>query len=373
MKAITSRSPWLDNAKMVAMLCVIAGHTGGWLGGWPLNIGGLIVAFNMPLFVLLSGYTSLGGLLRLDSIEGLMDYAEKTLWRMVVPAVCLSAVDQMWRGTFFARKLWIVYAALAIILWLIGKWREREGVPFPKLVLDIARGVLVIFLLYSSLSLNMYWFLSMLLKLQLFAAVLVLLGKWVKVPVGSLILVLSALLWGSSYLIFDSWTFEMSAYFAMGLAMKQFGMFDRILHMKYLVAIVLFAVGCMLCRFFTIDYGFYDNSLRSLIDQGFYLIYPLRVVVALLLSFAIIRWVYVLSNEYSWFSKMGSYTLAFYTIHCLILDDFLKPNIHFDNPANYMWIFGILATVALTTISYLIIRLCKQWIVTRRLVLGILN
>lgn len=370
MKAITSRSPWLDNAKMVAMLCVIAGHTGGWLGGWPLNIGGLIVAFNMPLFVLLSGYTSLGGLLRLDSLKGLLDYVEKILWRMVVPAVCLSAIDQMWRGAFLARKLWLVYAALAIILWLMAKWREREGLPFPKVVLDIARCILVVFLLVSSLNLNMYWFLSMLMKLQMFAAVLVLLGKWMKVTVGSLILALSALLWGASYLMFDSWTFEMSVYFAMGLAMKQMGMFDRILHMKYLVTIALFAVGCILCRLVTIDYGFYDNSLRSLIDQGLYHIYPLRVFVALTLSFAIIRWVYALSGDYNWFSKMGSYTLAFYTIHCLILDDFLKPYIHFDNPANYMWIVGILATVVLTVATYTIIRVCERWLVTRRLVLG---
>lgn len=372
--SLSKRTPWLDNAKMVAMLCVIAGHTAGlFVNGLPGRVLGIIVAFNMPLFVLLSGYTSLGGMLRLDSIKSLLYYAEKILWRMMIPAVCLSAIDQMWRGSFFSRKLWMVYAVLAIILWLIGKWIERECVPFSKLVLDFARGVLVIFLLYYSLSLNMYWFMSMLLKLQMLVAIMVLLGKCVNLPVASLVLALSALLWGASYLIFDSWTFEMSAYFAIGLVMKQFGIFDWILHMKHLVAIVSFAVGCILCRLFTIDYGFYDNSLRGLISQGLYHIYPLRIIIGLILSFAIIRWVYALSNDYNWFSKMGSYTLAFYTIHAFILDNFLKPYIYFDNPANYMWIFGILATIALTAVTYIIIRVCERWIVTRRLVLGILS
>lgn len=370
----TIRASWLDNAKMVAMLCVIAGHTIGlFANGLPAIVSGLIVAFNMPLFVLLSGYTSLGGLLRLDGVRSLLDYAEKALWRMVVPAVCLSALDQIWRGAFFSRKLWIVYAVLSVSLWLIGKCRERDRVPFPKLWLDIARGVLVAFLLYSSLSLNMYWFLSMLLKLQMLAAVMVLLGKWMKVSVGSLVLVLSALLWGTSYVIFDTWTFEMSVYFAIGLVMKQFGMFDRILHMDHLTAILLFVGGCILCRQVTIDYGFYSYGLEGLIRHGLYYIYPLRLLVALAISFAIIRWVYALSNDYNWFSKMGSYTLAFYTIHCLILEDFLKPHVYFDDPSNYMWIFGLLAIVVFASVTYIIIRACDRWIVTRRLILGILN
>lgn len=369
----TVRTPWLDNAKMVAMLCVIAGHIGSWVGGWPLNIGGFIVAFNMPLFVLLSGYTSLSGLLRLDSIKGLVDYAEKTLWHMIVPAVCLSAVDQAWRGFLFSRKFWVAYAIAAIILWLVGKLKERNTSQSIDVCLDIIRVVLIVFLVAGSESLNMYWFLSMLLKLQLSAAVISLLGKWLKVPIGSLVIILSVLLWGLTFFLSTGWVLEMSAYFGIGLVMKQFGLFERILQMRHFAVVCMFVVGSILCRLFTIDYGFYDNSLRSLIDQGLYLIYPLRVFVALILSFAIIRWVYALSGDYNWFSRMGSYTLAFYTIHCLILDDFLRPYIQFDNPANYMWIFGILATVALIAVTYIIIRMCERWIVTRRLVLGIIK
>lgn len=370
---MNTRYPWLDNAKMVAMLCVIAGHTGSWFGGWPLNIGGLIVAFNMPLFVLLSGYTSIGGLLRLDSIKSLLDYAEKTLWRMMIPAVCLSAIDQAWRGLIFARKFWVVYALVAIMLWLVCKLKERNTRHLLDFFLDIVRIALVVFLIAGSESLNMYWFLSMLMKLQLSAAVMSLIGKWVKVPVGSLVIVSSVLLWVLTYLFSNSWVFEMSAYFAIGLVMKQYGIFERILQLRHITAVCMFVVGSILFRFATMDNDFYGNSLISLIDQGLYHIYPLRVFVALVLSFAIIRWVYALSIDYNWFSKMGSYTLAFYTIHCLILDDFLKPYIHFDNPDNYMRIFGVLATIALTAVTYLIIRMCEQWIVTRRLVLGIIK
>lgn len=368
-----SRLSWLDNAKMVAMLCVIAGHTGGWLGGWPYNIGGIIVAFNMPLFVLLSGYTSLGGLLRSDSLKGLLDYAEKTLWRMVVPAVCLSAMDQVWRGSFFARKFWVAYAMASVILWLVTELKARNYSRSMAVYSDAVRAALVVFLIAGSESLNMYWFLSMLLKFQLSVAMMILLGKWLKISVGSLIIVSSVLLWCLTYFLSDSWTFEMSAYFAIGLVMKQFGVFGRVQKMNPMAAFSMFVIGCILCRLFTIGYEFYDNSLNELISQGSGHIYPLRVLVALALSLAIIRWVYALSGEYNWFSKMGSNTLAFYTIHCLILDDFLKPYIHFNNPDNCKWIIGIMSALALTAVTYLIIRLCEQWIVTRRLVLGILK
>lgn len=367
------RLPWLDNAKMLAMLCVVVGHVAALFdNGFPSFIQGLIVAFNMPLFVLLSGYTSLGGLLRIGTFRNLVDYAEKIFWRMVMPAVCLSALDQAWRGLILARKLWILYGILAFVLWLVGKYKDQR---FPYLlsrIIEAVRVLLVGFLLYSSLNLNIYWFLSMLMKLQLLAAMIIV-GKWVNVSTGCLIAVVSIMLWGISFLLFDDWSFEMSAYFAIGLVMKQAGFFDRILHLNLWGSVVLFFVGCILCRLFTIDYGFYTNGLNSLIRQGLYHIYPLRIFVAMSISFAIIRWVYAMSHEYTWFSKMGSFTLAFYTIHCLILDDFLKPYIHFDNPANYMWIFGIMATIALTVVTYIIIRVSERWIVSRRLVLGILN
>lgn len=372
-KALTMRFSWLDNAKMVAMLCVIAGHMGALFGGWPLDIGGLIVAFNMPLFVLLSGYTSLGCFLRLDEIKDLLDFAEKTLWRMLVPAVCLSAVDQAWRGLFFSRKLWMVYAALVVVLWLAGIWKERNSSQVLSLCLDIVRAMLVFFLLCASINLNIYWFLSMLLKLQIAAAIIVHAVRYLKGFSGYVVPFASVLLWFLSYFVYDSWTFEMATYFSIGLVIKQIGIFDKVLQMKQWLTFTLFIVGSVLCYSFTISYSFYTNGLNELIGQGMFLIYPIRMVVALFISLAIIRWVYALSGEYNWFSKMGSYTLAFYTIHCLILDDFLKPYIHFNNPDNCMWIIGIMSALALTAVTYLIIRLCEQWIVTRRLVLGILK
>lgn len=368
------REPWLDNAKMVAMLCVIAGHTAGlFANGLPGSVLGIIVAFNMPLFVLLSGYTALGGLLRLNGLNSLTDYAEKTFWRMIMPAVCLSAIDQAWCGYLFLRKLWFVFAAFAIVLWLVGRWKDGGALYISSKALFVIRTLLVAFLLYASLKLNMYWFLAMLMKLQLTAAVMILIGKKMRVSVSYFVTLVSVFLWGLSFFVFDDWTFEMSVYFALGLAMKQTGLFDRLLRINQWVSIAMCIIGCALCRLFTIDFGFYTNSLSELVANGLYHVYPLRVAVALLISFAIIRWVYALSREYNWFSKMGSFTLAFYTIHCLILDYFIKPYVYFDNPSNYMWVFGVLATVALTAITYIIILACEKWRVTQRLVLGIIK
>lgn len=57
----TTRISWIDNAKFIAITCVLLGHSfslikGDFCGYDDFNL--FIVAFNMPLFALLSGFTS---------------------------------------------------------------------------------------------------------------------------------------------------------------------------------------------------------------------------------------------------------------------------------------------------------------------------
>ena len=56
------RIAWLDNVKMFAMLCVILGHVMTIVIKTNVDLSGkiiehFIVAFNMPLFVIISGYS----------------------------------------------------------------------------------------------------------------------------------------------------------------------------------------------------------------------------------------------------------------------------------------------------------------------------
>lgn len=366
------RLPWLDNAKMVAMICVIIGHTGGlFANGIPGRFMGIIVGFNMPLFVLLSGLVSLGALSRLVDFRSLTDYFEKILWRMMIPAVALSAIDQAAKGMLFARKLWVLYFCIALLFWIVFRKpliKEKLSKVPDKLML-FCKFALVIFLLVSSLWLNMFWFLSMLMKLQLSAACLSYILNFTLISQKTQIVTISIFLWIGSYFVFDGWTFEMSIYYAIGLLIKQFGMIVKIWQMKIWLSAILFIAGCVLCRFFTINYGFYTYSFADLLQNGIAHIYALRVIVALLLSSAIIRWVFALSRDYNWFSHAGSRSMAFYTIHALLLAT-VPAGFYIENPHNYMWIFGFLFAFAFTTVTYGIILLCERWKLTRGLVLG---
>ena len=367
-----NRLAWLDNAKMVAMICVIIGHTGGlFANGIPGRLMGIIVGFNMPLFVLLSGFVSLGALSRLVVFKSLTDYCEKILWRMMIPAVALSAIDQAAKGMLFARKLWILYFFIVLLFWFVFRKpliKEKLSKVLDKLLL-FCKFVLVMFLLVSSLRLNMFWFLSMLMKLQISAASMSYILNFTQISQKTQIVIISLILWIGSYFVFDSWTFEMSIYYAIGLLVKQFGMIEKICQMKFWLSAILFIAGCILCRHFTINYGFYTSAFADLLQNGIVHIYVLRVIVALLLSSAVIRWVFAMSRDCNWFSHAGSRSMAFYTIHALLLATVLE-GFYIENPHNYMWIFGFLFAFAFTAITYGIILLCERCKLTRGLVLG---
>ncbi len=81
LKGIT-REPWIDNVKALAILFVIIGHSIGLLSLKPESIsllGAWIVAFNMPLFVIMAGWTALYGLERLVDWDSLLVFFENCL------------------------------------------------------------------------------------------------------------------------------------------------------------------------------------------------------------------------------------------------------------------------------------------------------
>lgn len=366
---IMIRYPWLDNVKMFAMICVIAGHVGGlFANGIPGRLFGMIVAFNMPLFVLLSGYSALKGLLRIESLEPLLDYLDKILYRICVPTVCFSALNQAIQGMLFARKLWFVFAIVCFGYWIFE--RHYLHVLRSKALTLLIRSLTIAFLFISSSWLREFWFLSTLIEIQFLAAMMFWISHYIKND-GIRLALLSILIWIVPYFIFGSWTFEMSAYFSIGLLCYKFDILERLQYLSYWKSALMFIIGAVLCRYFTIDYGFYSWGLHDLIDSsGLIYVYPLRLVIALLISISIISWIQKLSKEYSWFSSMGAQTLAFYMIHATIIDFFIKPYFHFEDSHVYMWIVALLCTTLLIVVSYAIILLLKVPKVTRCILLG---
>ena len=91
----SNRISWIDNAKFLAIICVIVGHSfsmieGDFKGYDEFNL--FIVAFNMPLFAMLSGVTSFKSLSRIQTFPDLLNYFNKILWHVGVPTVVYTLI-----------------------------------------------------------------------------------------------------------------------------------------------------------------------------------------------------------------------------------------------------------------------------------------
>lgn len=370
MASIQNRLPWLDNVKMIAMLCVIWGHMSGvFSNGMPGRLMGLIVAFNMPLFIFLSGFSALNGLQKIDSFETFIVYCEKIFWRICVPAVCFSAIDQALRGLLLSRLLWIAWSFTALCFWLFNNKKIPFKFLYKRKISIILKFFFLLSLLTTSYSIRYFWFLSTLIELQIASALIIWIIHYINQGYVR-VWICSFAVWLLSFVLFSDWTFEMSFYFSLGLLAKKYEIIERIFSIPIWCSCLIFIFAALLCRYFTIDYGFYDMGLRHLIELGdhYYYIYILRLVDAILFFIPIISIVYKLSIKYNWFSAMGSQTLAFYMVHAILLDFAIKPFFYFDN--NYMWIACAGATILLTAISYSIILMLKTNRLTKCVLLG---
>ncbi len=90
-----SRKAWIDNIKFYAIICVVIGHSfscikGDFKGYDGINL--LIVAFNMPVFALISGVTSFKSLSRINTLSDLLRYINNISWHIGVPTVVYTLI-----------------------------------------------------------------------------------------------------------------------------------------------------------------------------------------------------------------------------------------------------------------------------------------
>lgn len=86
------RIAWLDNVKMFAMLWVIFGHVMTIVIKTNVDLSGkimehFIVAFNMPLFVIISGYSNLNTFNKITEWRELVDFVKKSVIHILLPVV----------------------------------------------------------------------------------------------------------------------------------------------------------------------------------------------------------------------------------------------------------------------------------------------
>lgn len=83
-----SRIVWMDNVRMFAMVCVMLGHTWRLIDcPLPVWLGDFILAFNMPLFVLISGFMAAKSLGKINNWSDFLWYMNKISKRIMIPAV----------------------------------------------------------------------------------------------------------------------------------------------------------------------------------------------------------------------------------------------------------------------------------------------
>ena len=329
------RIAWLDNVKMFAMLCVIFGHvmtivikTNVYPSG--KIIEHFIVAFNMPLFVIISGYSNLNTFNKIIEWRELIYFVKKSVIRILLPVVTFCVIG-----------------------------------------------------LTPNFIFSPFWFLNMILYLMVGFAVI----HFVVYTIGrqhrlgmAIFLFLLCFIWVNKV-----WMGEMCTYYAIGLLCKQYGIFDRprrlIFPMLLALGVFMFVIFWLCGVYVYRESSFYACSFTELLSLGRLELWGERQLLAIILSVAIIGLFLNYNSRYTLFSKMGKYTLSFYLFHAMILRLFRNDSIinmfhntwfyqYFYESERLRWCGAFIIFVMMTLLSWGLICVCKEWKWTRLLFLG---
>lgn len=153
----TKREAWIDAVRIFAMLSVVFGHSIGASG--VVGRDGLVlwmVAWNMPLFIMLSGYTLVNRLKKTDTLKSVGLSAIQLGKRMIVPAVVIGNIMNC--VGCVGKKEWLMLGLLLlsiiVILFLYKKYRQSNQELYINIATIISVGL--------ELTRTHFWFLAML-------------------------------------------------------------------------------------------------------------------------------------------------------------------------------------------------------------------
>lgn len=321
----TQRILWIDNSKFVAIFCVVLGHSfslikGNFCGYEDFNL--LIVAFNMPLFAFLSGFTSYKSLMRINSMNDFISYLNKIAWHIGVPTVIYTLIamsigygmqSRLERCLYSVTLLSII--CIIIYLSVFSKYAyklDRIKIILPYLILPICLVnqsvwyfVYVLFTLFiaalSSFASNKFSKYKNLLFCIYFA-------------IGSMIC--------AYYSPFYS-TIEFFIPFIVGyLYSSKRGLKPFSKNSRILCGITI--LGCIIgiwsfSNYYSTNNQFYLLNLPQAIDSGAISIFVLRQICAISFSVAIVSFVQLVSTSYHYISTIGAMTFGIYPIHSEII------------------------------------------------------
>lgn len=316
------RLSWLDNSKMLAMLLVIIYHVGSFanLG----ELGHAIESFNMPLFMILSGYACYHSLFRDKTISEWGGYIKKNFMRIMLPCIFVSAWSLPWthdklfflHGYWFLQCLFSILLASALIEIGCVAFKIRETFWLTAIVLNIA----MLFMTRNNLS-------------------------------------------------------EMVSYFTIGLILRRYDVLNMFFKLPMAARLVGVMGGVILWgALYALFYkSFYLFPFLHLLKSGDIYIFILRHIQGTVMAVSVIVLTEMISKEYNKFSYWGSKTLGMYLIHVFIVDYLVNksgwriPSLG-NNAVDIC--LSLLIALLLSIITISICKLSSKTRISRMLVLG---
>lgn len=364
------REAWIDNVKMVAMLFVILGHT--WrvihcpLPDW-LNL--FILSFNMALFVIMTGYTSVRSIDTINSMPVLWDYLFKITKRILVPsavfstalAIPMNILNYYLHGEFslvsFLAKI------IVVSLYIIAFYLRKSD--WGRYVFDI----LCILAIPIAIKTSSFWFFSMI---------------WcvcASVAVGSYIInkiarrggffafyILSFMISLVIGLIYAK-TSDFIHFFMIGYALSKFNILGK-LYKSYWAALGI-VVGVSMIHFLgEYPMNFWDFHFIDYLTEGTIHLYIFRIVASTMICIFFMILVKRLSDEYNQFSFWGSQTLAMYLVHGQIIMFCYELPVKYEIEGLAYLIYAIPMTFVITIVTIGIIKILLKFKLTRAYCIG---
>lgn len=367
-KTSSYRLPWIDAARIFAMLAVVLGHSIGeshlpgqkWFAWW-------IVSWDMPLFLVLSGFTSYKSLCKSDSISDLGSYIIKLGKRMMIPAafigISISVANCAEDGEFI--KCIILSGCLLIMgmLYLVDGKQESK---WPMVVMSLFAIVIELFQTH-------FWFITMLFCINAIWIICNIVSKKMggKVNMTHILYSMTIILFG----IFSGYSMigDMGIYLMAGMLLG--GVYEKgcqLLNSKVLLVILPIIAGSLYLYMGRYVY-FYDYPERMLYNNGIFHLYITRQICGILWSIWFLILFKRLFAKYNTFCYWGTLTLGIYTVHGYFLR-YISYIYSYVEYSEYNWIVGIvigvLPAIILSALSICIVYIFKRYKFTRVMCLG---
>jgi len=355
---------WVDTLKAMLMIFVMMGHAMSFFdyatpGFQTLNH--IFCAIDMPLFMIIAGYFAFHSLDRICSFSDLATHFEKVCRRLAIPSLLYSAIDQLFSGAFLSRRIWIVVIVLSLLYW----WMYSKNSKDKKYL--IGRKSICFLLGLVSVFCNYFWFLEVLFE---FHILIVVFYYFLNVICHRRQLLISCLLLVLFFFFRGEWHFEMSTYYGIGLlacSSKSLAKLIRLNALEVFLLVILIIVTFALSQ----NYAFYFNSLSDLIHRGLYLVWPSRQLCAVFSSILLFYFFSRFVNSNSIFSKIGKNSMAFYTIHSLIIGYGCNRLCFSEFVSGWsVWICYLLFSFVVAILTSFIILILEKSRVTQLLLLG---